>query len=234
MSFKYSDKILPIQSPKNYYYEGEKPYEDTLYELLAVHMDTLSLNKFKLTKHKRVTFEEMSTPPLQLALINFLLKLTAGKTFLEVGTFIGNTTMHVAKFIGKDANVYTIEKFSEFFEIANKNFKDNNLDSKINSLLGDANEVIKNLPDNFFDFVYVDGDKGNYPEIARLVENKITDNGIIAVDDVFFDGDALNDNPKTEKGYGCKRVLNQYLDDDRFDKFIMPINSGILILKKKL
>ena len=82
--------------------------------------------------------------------------------------------MHVSKFIGNDANVYTIEKFLEFFNLANQNFKQNNLDKNIKSLHGDATKIIPDLPNNFFDFIYVDGDKGNYALISKLAEDKLT------------------------------------------------------------
>ena len=81
MTYKYYDKMLPIQSPKKYYYEGDKKYEDALYDLLNSYMSNLNLNEFDLNKHHRVTFEEMSTPPIQLALLNFLIKISNTRTF---------------------------------------------------------------------------------------------------------------------------------------------------------
>ncbi len=204
---------------------------EVLFGLLQSHADGVQ-NTFKLNKHHRVDFEEMSTPPVQLALIKFLIEMTGTKTFLEIGTFIGNSTMHIANFIGKDAEVVTLEKFDEFAALARKNFIDNQLDDRITLHLGDAYEVMKSLPDNHFDFIYVDGDKGRYLEITQLAEKKLSPHGLILVDDVFFHGDVFNETPKTEKGLGCKKLLEYYKDTKAFSKYILPINNGIMLLKR--
>ena len=64
-----------------------------------------------LKKHEKVPFEEMSTPPLQVGFLKFLLNIIKGKTILEIGTFLGSTSMHLASHIGKSAEIVSIEKF---------------------------------------------------------------------------------------------------------------------------
>ncbi len=202
----------------------------SMFDLLQDHAGNIAKKKFRLNEHHRVGFEEMSTPPIQLSLLKFLIDITKTKTFLEIGTFIGNTAMHVANFIGPDADVHTIEKFDEFAALARKNFEDNNLSDRITLHVGDAYEVMKSLPDKHFDFIYVDGDKGRYLELTKLAEQKLSDKGLILVDDAFFHGDVLNDTPETEKGKGCKAVLDYYKDTKKFSKYVLPINNGILLL----
>ena len=97
---------------------------------------------------------------MQLAFLKSLIDLNQCKKVLEIGTFIGNTAMHMSKFIGKGAHVLTIEKFSEFADIARKNFADNGFSNdQITLLQGDATLLMQDLEDNYFDLIYVDGDK---------------------------------------------------------------------------
>ena len=205
---------------------------NSLYHLLNEFSSDIDYKKFKLNEHHRVSFEEMSTPPIQLALLQFLIGITNTKTFLEIGTFIGNTSMHAANFIGNDANVVTLERFHEFADLARKNFKDNNFEDKITLYEGDAYDSMKSLEDNFFNFIYVDGDKGRYPELCELAEKKLSKNGLILIDDVLFHGDVLNKEQNTEKGLGCKKVLENYKNSKNFYKYLLPINNGILLLKR--
>ncbi len=232
MSVSYEGKILPNQHFNNNLYEGKQDFMLALFGLLQAHASHVDQHQFTLSEHSRVGFEEMSTPPMQLAFLKFLIDLTGCKRFLEIGTFIGNTAMHVAKMIGPDAEVVTIEKFDEFADLAQKNFDDNGLSKNITLLRGDAGERMKELKDNHFDLIYVDGDKGRYLDLTKIAEKKLSDRGIILVDDVFFHGDALNETPKTEKGQGCKAVLDYYKDTTRFSKYVLPINNGILLLKR--
>jgi caffeoyl-CoA O-methyltransferase/O-methyltransferase len=231
-SISYEGKILPNQNFNNNLYTEDKDYMLTLFELLNSHASHTNETSFKLSEHHRVGFEEMSTPPMQLALLKFLIDITQCKNFLEIGTFIGNTAMKMAEFIGSEADVVTIEKFDEFADIANKNFSDNNLSDRIILHQGDACEIIQTLPDNYFDLIYVDGDKGRYLDLTKASEKKLSDKGIILVDDVFFHGDALNNIPTTEKGKGCKDLLEYYKNTKDFSKYLLPINNGILLLKR--
>ena len=233
MTLSFHERIFPNQSFNNNLYKHKDDFHKTLYGLLENQISDIHFNKFKLKTHHRVDFEEMSTPPTQLSLLKFLIGMTSTKTFLEIGTFIGNTSMHVADFIGSDAEVVTIEKFDEFADIANENFKINNFEKNISLHVGDAYEVMQKLPDNHFDFIYVDGDKGRYPEFVKLSEKKLSPQGLILVDDILFHGDVLNSDPETEKGRGCKKVLENYKNNNDFHSYIMPINNGIYLLKKK-
>lgn len=232
MSTTYSKRILPNQEFNSNLYTGKDDLMNALYQLLDEQAADVKQTTFKLNEHGRVGFEEMSTPPFQLSLLKFLIGITQTKTFLEIGTFIGNTAMHVAKFIGEGADVVTIEKFDEFADLARKNFKDNGLEKTITLHQGDACQIMKELPDNYFDFIYVDGDKGKYLELTKIAEEKISGKGLILVDDVLFHGDVLNETASTEKGRGCKELLEYYKDTTKFRKYLLPLANGILLLKK--
>jgi len=232
MSVSYEGKILPNQNFNSHMYEGKQDFMLVLFELLHAHAQHVDRYSFTLSEHSQVGFEEMSTPPMQLAFLKFLIDMTHAKTFLEIGTFIGNTAMHVAKFMGPESRVVTIEKFDEFADLSEKNFTDNHLSEHISLIRGDAGERMLELQDNYFDLIYVDGDKGKYLELTKIAEKKLSDKGIILIDDVFFHGDALNEQPKTDKGRGCKAVLEYYKDTKSFSKYLLPINNGILLLKR--
>ena len=135
--------------------------------------------------------------------------------------------------MGEGSKVVTIEKFDEFAELAKKNFEQNNMSDGIDLHVGDANVLMEDLPDNYFDIIYVDGDKGKYLELTKIAERKLSDKGIILVDDVFFHGDVFNDEPTTEKGDGCKAVLDYYKNTTEYSKYVLPINNGVLLLKRK-
>ena len=50
------------------------------------------------------------------------------------------------------------------------------------------------------------------------------------VDDVFFHGDALNALPETDKGRGCKALLDHYKADSTFQSLLLPVSNGFLLL----
>ena len=140
--------------------------------------------------------------------------------------------MELSKNIKKNGKVISIEKFEKFYNIAKKNFKINRLNKKIKIILGDANEVLSSkIIKQKFDLIFIDGNKEKYKELFILCENKLTKNGIIIIDNIFNQGDALNRKTITKKGAGVKKFL-QYLKKKNIQKCILPFYDGIMLIKK--
>ena len=236
MKHKYRSLFLSNQPFFIKEFKGKKGnYNEDLYKLISQNLNLSSPDKtFKLTKSKRHTIEEMASPPLTLNFYAFLAKLINPKNVLEIGTFVGVSALNMAQHTPKTTKIVTLEKFDEFKNIAEKNFKDNNFEKKIKILLGDANETLLKLKKKKFDLVFIDGDKGNYLSIFKLIEkHNIKRGSIIIVDNYFFHGDVVNKKPRTEKGKGVKALINYIEKNDNFTKTIIPIYDGILLLKKK-
>jgi O-methyltransferase len=229
---KYSDKILPNQEFFRYLYHDSAPFEVTLHGLMSAYARDFDATRFDLVTPKNVDFEEMSTPPWQLVLIDTIIGLTGAKTVLEIGSFIGHSAMQFARMVGDKGQVTTIELGQEFADIARENFKRNGFGKRITILQGDAGAILDELPPNSFDLVFVDGSKQDYLEYTLKAKKLLTGRGVIIVDDVFFHGDALNKEPTSDKGRGCKQLLDHFKTDESFRRLLLPVANGILILYK--
>jgi predicted O-methyltransferase YrrM len=228
----FEEKYLPNQIFNRNLFSGKKDeYEKKLYFKID---DVLNLNnsflKNKFNESFRHTSKEMASNPLFLNFIKFLIDTYKPKSALEIGTFIGVFSTIIAK--TSIQKVHTIEKFPEFFNIAQKNFILNKVNNKIHQYLGDAQIVLKKIKKKF-DLVFIDGDKGNYLNIFKIIsKNNIKKNSMIIFDDIFFHGDILNKKFKTSKGKGIFDLLNFIKKDKKFTKTILPIYGGVLIIKK--
>jgi caffeoyl-CoA O-methyltransferase len=224
----YRDRMLPTQAFNSMYYRGD----DILGDISSVLTTFSPSHCVALHEHERVPFQELSTPPEQLMLIKFLIDVIGAKTFLEIGTYVGHTAMMASKFMGNHSEVVTIEKFDEFSDLAQKSFCANELPGKISLLRGDAIEMMQGLPDLYFDIIYIDGGKENYLPMLKMAEEKLSAKGVIIIDDIFFQGDALNVIAETDKGHGCKAVLEHCKWDARFSTCVLPVGDGVLMLKR--
>ena len=230
---KHSDLFLPSQEFARYLYHDAPPYDQALYSLVSDHACQFRADGLKLAMSPKVEFEEMSSPAFLLAFVNAIAKMIRAKTILEIGTFIGHSTMHFARMVGEKGHVTTLEVFKDFAEIARRNFSENGYADRITLIEGDASASLVKLPKRSFDLVFIDGNKQSYLDYARSAEELITDKGVIIVDDVFFHGDALNSAPSTEKGLGCKRLLAHYRNSTRFEHLLIPLRNGMLLLMKR-
>lgn len=233
--FLYNNLYLTSQPFFREKFKGNKrEFEKKLYNYISKILKIkYPSQEFKLKNSKRHSIAQMASPPLALNFYKFLCGLKKPKRILEIGSFIGYSTLFLAKSTNKDCKVYTIEKFKEFLEIAKLNFKKNNLDKKIKIINGEAQEVLKKYKNLKFDFVFLDGDKGNYLKIFKLIENKhLMKGSVIIVDNFFFHGDVLN-KTKSTKGRGVYNLGNYLQKSNKYIKSILPIYDGIMLLIKK-
>ena len=108
------------------------------------------------------------------------------KRILEIGTAIGFSALLMAT-ANDDAIIDTVEKDTKRFECAKKAIEDANMTERINCISGDADKVISELSGNY-DFVYLDGPKGQYLNHLKKIEKILSEKAVIVADNVLFKG----------------------------------------------
>lgn len=229
------DKLLPNQAFNSDQYSGTLPLEQALYEtVLWSSAIQTPKEHLKIEQSNLFSIEEMASNAVALGFITWLLQLTKARRVLEIGAFVGVSAMYFAKALPADGRVVTVEKFDHFAAIARRNFAANGLQNKIDLVEGDAHEVVPTLRDRGpFDFAFIDGNKESYAEYFRLVEPMMSANGVIAVDDAFFHGDALAAKPASEKGRGVRAMLELSAELKDWNRILLPLSNGLLLLMRK-
>ena len=103
------------------------------------------------------------------------------KRILEIGTFIGYSTILMAREIESQAQIVTIEEHLTEAEVAKNNIGQTELDVNVQVINGDAVEVIPTLKGSF-DFIFLDAAKEEYFHYLQLIENKLEKGTIIIAD----------------------------------------------------
>ncbi len=228
------DKMLPDQHEHTYHYSGDN-YAKALYEVIASSSGIPNPHEsFKLEHTDMFTVEEMASNPVSMRFFEFLIAVAGIKRVLEIGAFIGVSTMNFAKSVPADGKVVSIEKFDHFAAIARKNFELNGLSGKIDLHEGDAFEVIDSLPkDEKFDLIFVDGNKERYLDYVLKTESLLNSGGIMVVDDCFFHGDVANATPVNEKGAGTKAFMDWAATQDSWLRIALPLANGIYLMVRR-
>jgi len=228
------EKILPNQAFNTNLYEGpgvERAIYETILESCAIHPPQ---EEFKLETSDLFTVEEMASSPVSLGFLQWLIRTTGARRVLEIGGFIGVSTLYIARALPRDGQVVSIEKFEEFSSIAKRNFESNGLAERIRLLCGDAGDIVPGLdPNESFDLAFIDGNKERYDYYLRSVIPLVRPGGIIAVDDALFHGDVMNRRPSTEKGRGvqaCLKLVESLVD---WPRVLLPVCNGLMLLTKR-
>ncbi|KAA8567730.1 hypothetical protein EYC84_008201 [Monilinia fructicola] len=109
--------------------------------------------------------------PFQAQFQIFMARVMGAKRILEIGTYIGFSTMGWSEAVGPEGHVTGLEFSPEYAGIARETFSKNNLNN-VQIIVGDARESIKNLFSTLeqpYDLIFIDADKTSYPAYLELI-----------------------------------------------------------------
>lgn len=183
--------------------------------------------------------KENFIPIIRDETLKFLLetcKNASPKRILEIGTAIGYSGILLLK--NSDAQLVTIEKNEQRAAEALDNFKKYEVLSRVELKLGDALEEIEKLKINSekFDFIFLDGPKGQYFRYYPLLKELLSGGGTMFVDNVDLLG--LIDSPEkvTHKNRAMfnnmKKFISMVENDSEIEKKFYHIDDGFCIIRK--
>ncbi|MCP4524252.1 MAG: methyltransferase domain-containing protein [Candidatus Gracilibacteria bacterium] len=152
-----------------------------------------------------------------------LMKISHTKTVLEIGTANGFSAINFGDYLSTvGGHITTIDFSPKSFDEAQINFKEAQLDHMITSILGNALDEIPKLPENQFDFVFIDGMMRRSKDFLELSWSKTKPGGIIIIDDVIKFG---------EKMVG----LWEFLEENNITYNTLPIDEddGVMMIIKE-
>lgn len=169
--------------------------------------------------------------------LDFLIKTindSNSKYILEIGTAIGYSSIAMAE--NTDCiRIDSVEIDQSRYRLAKDNVAKHNLLNRISLYNGDALEYLKNT-NKTYDFIYLDGPKGQYINYLPHLMKILKINGIIFADNLYFHGMVTGSIPVSK---GCRAMikgLHRYIDEinsnPNLDTKIYDIGDGIGISKR--
>ncbi len=184
-------------------------------------------------EYRKAGFPTILTDGLTELLL--MLSIKNPKTLLELGTSTGCSSIAMLKSL-KDLKIVTVEKIPEIQAQAIENFKKFGVEGRVESLLGDSIEVVKNLTQKF-DFIFLDCNKSAYVKLFPMLKNLLNDGGVIFADNVLFRGYVSGENETPKQYKSLVRNLNDYNQLVANDKDMLTcffdVGDGIAVSYKK-
>lgn len=179
----------------------------------------------------------MQTAPEQAQFLQMLLRLVRAKHVLELGTFMGYATLAMALALPNDGNIITCDRNPNWTNIAVPYWEQAEQTHKIDLRHGPALTSLQNLiAENYagtFDFIYIDADKTNYVAYYEYALQLIQPHGLIAIDNVFWDGEVIDPNVGNGQTREIRRLNALIHNDDRVDISLVPIADGLFLIQLK-
>lgn len=191
--------------------------------------DTVLYQLYRET-HLKTVYPNMLSGNLQGRLLTMICDMLKPDRVLEIGTFTGYSAICMARGLGKEGLLHTIDINDELCDMAAKYFRLAGLQDKIKVHTGDALKIVPQL-NELFDLAYIDGDKEEYTGYYNVVFPKMRIGGYILADNVLWGGKVITgDSNKETKGI---RLFNKFISTDvRTEKLLLPLRDGIYIIRK--
>lgn len=168
----------------------------------------------------------------EVPLFEDLIAMYQPRQVLEVGTAIGYSTLLLARHLGPEGHITTIELDEMRCELAKQWIDQAGFTNRIQVLQGDATELISSLKGPF-DLVFLDGPKGQYLKQLQAILPKLTVGAAVLADNVLFRGYVRGDKEVPHRFRTIAKRLRMYLetveDKSQFNTTIYPMGDGMSV-----
>jgi len=151
------------------------------------------------------------------------------KRALEIGMAIGYTTTHLARAVGEDGLVVTIDPSDEMIEAAEGYLERAGLRGRVRIEPGKALEVIPHLNDTF-DLIFIDAVKEEYEDYLKLSLPRLRTGGVVIVDNLLWGGQVAGEirSPDQESSTNALREFNKYfVNHPKLRAEILSVGDGL-------
>ena len=161
-----------------------------------------------------------------------VLKKYKPKKILEIGTFLGYSASLMSE-VCPESQIVTLEKNKANFDDARKNLQDCKNVAIVNC---DALDFLNDNQNLTFDFIFLDGPKGQYIKYWPILKEMLCVGGIILADDILFYGLVSSSEKIDHKHRTLVNNLRKFIDviksDQNFEVQIFDFDDGVGIIKK--
>lgn len=179
----------------------------------------------------------MQISPEQGQFFRFLLETSGAKNVLEIGTFTGYSAICMALALPEDGHVTCCDLSFDWTRMAIQYWEKMQLQNKITLHLAPAITTLEKLladnRQNTYDFAFIDADKPNYIHYYEFCLKLLKPGGVIAIDNVLWDGKVINADNQDENTRVIRALNEKIYQDGRVTSCMLPVGDGLTLVRKR-
>lgn len=159
---------------------------------------------------------EIEVAPVGGKLLSVLARMSGARRVLEIGTLGGYSTIWLARAVGPEGSVVTVEAEPANAAVARASIDAAGVGDRVEIRIGRGADVLPTL-DGPFDLVFIDADKESntiYLDWAARLGHPGT---VIVLDNIGREGEIVRDDSTDSKVIGTRDGLRMLGEDPRFD-----------------
>ena len=177
-----------------------------------------------LRESERAGLPQINVSATEGKLLGMLVEISGARRVLEIGTLGGYSAIHFARALPKDGTLLSLELDERHADVARQNVDRAGLSNKVEVRVGDARDALAGLVENGegpFDLIFIDADKGGYPEYLDWSVRLSRPGTLILGDNAIREGSVMDPDDLSSRAV---REFNEKLaKDPRLSALILPL-----------
>lgn len=174
---------------------------------------------------------QIQVSPSEGKTLCLLMRLIGARRVVEVGTLAGYSALWLARGMASGGKLVTLELDPRTAAIARDNLAFAGLRERVEVVVGSALETLPTLTlaaDGELDAMFIDADKGGYPDYARWAASKLRPGGLLIADNAYYFGGLLGEGAEAER----MRQFHAQLAE-AFDAACLPTPDGMVVALRR-
>ena len=154
---------------------------------------------------------------------------SGGRRAVELGTLAGYSAIRLARALGPEGHLWSVELEPHHAEVARKNLALAGVADRVSVLLGKGADVLPTIEEHGpFDAVFIDADKASYDLYGRWAAANLRPGGLLLGDNAYLFGNLMDDTPTAA-------AMRRFHEEaaQAFDTVCIPTPDGLLLGIKK-
>lgn len=158
--------------------------------------------------------QPIDVSPLQGKFLHLIARAIGARRVLEIGTLGGYSTLWLARAVGENGRVVTLELHARNAEVARANLDRAGVGEQVEICVGVALDLLP-VVEGPFDLVFIDADKANQDAYLAWALKLARPGTVIIGDNVVRDGEVANPATRDLNVRGVRRFIDLLAADTR-------------------
>ena len=149
---------------------------------------------------------------------------------LDLGTYSGYSSLSMAAMLPPGGRIVTCELSDEHADFAQRHIDATPYADRIEIRRGPGLPTVQSLQGPF-DLVFIDADKGGYPDYLDAVIPKLSPQGLVVVDNALWAGRVADPGNEEDRTQGMREFNDKVRADSRLVSVMLTVRDGVTLIR---
>ena len=197
--------------------------------------DPIATDLAAATRERYADLAGMNIGQDQGRLLQFLGELVAARVVVEVGTFTGMSALWLARGLSPGGRLLCFDISAEYPAVGQPYWERAGVAENIEVRIGPAADGLAALPpDRHVDLAFIDADKGGYASYLELLLPRMSERGLLVVDNVLWSGNVIDESVHDDNTEAIRAFNDMVAARTDCEAVMLPIGDGITLIRPRI